>query len=294
MNYRLRLEHILKESGWAPDLPCLLDLLLSRPALRRFAFRYLRFKFTPLILDRIRNLDAPLEERARLFTAAISFINAGETYKTTGACRTKLVDQAIIRHAARFDSVHLVEVGASDGVASIELIDTLPNLREITLTDRHPSFFKGLRWPISLLLDGDHRLLGVRFLGLYINLSPGGQRDAGGFTEISTLNPLLAESRNIENIQPFDVRLSTLAEPVEIIKCANLFNRKYFPDEIIASAVQNLGKNLLEGGLLFISQNNERYQCGESYFVMEKHGDTLCLIEDKNEHEAVFLFRQES
>ncbi len=287
----LRLEHLLKESGPAPDRPGWLALLLKRPGLWTFSARFLRNKFTPLILDRIRGLDVPLEERARLFNQAIAHINVGETYKTSGPDRTRLVDQAILAHAAKYSPLRFLEVGVSDGTASLNLLRSLPKGTSIRLTDRHPVFFRKGRFPVTRLYDGDRRLLGVKILGLYFNVACCEPSRAAGLAPIPTLNPVVRAEAGVEDIERFDVRLDAVDQPAHLIKCANLFNCKYFPAETIRAAVANLGRSLAPGGLLFISQNNARYTDGESYFALQRGPDGLVLVEEKNGHEAVDLFR---
>lgn len=288
----LHLAHMLKESGPAPDSPALLERILRGGWFRTLAFRFLRLKFTPDILPRIEAMaSTPLDERGRLFTQAISLINVRETYKTTSAGRTRLMDEAILRHAGRFEAVRLIEAGVSDGVSCLALLSRLPNLKQAVLTDRHPEFLVR-RFPLgTVFLDGERRLLGIKLLGFYLNLSLDRRVRAAGFTAIPTLNPLLRERFGIDAIRPFDVLSDVLPEPVQVIKCANIFNCKYFPDETILRGVSNLGQSLVEGGLLFISQNNDRYPDGEAYFVLERRGGTLNLVEERNGHEALRLFQ---
>ncbi len=287
---RLRLEHALKESGLCLDRPWLLRRIVGGGALATAALRFLRLKFSPLILDRVRELQLPLEQRAELFTQAISLINARETYKTTGRGRTRLVDAAILRHAEGIRPLRLMEVGVSDGVSCLELLDALPPHAEAVLTDRHPAFTLRGGGPLCLLLDGCGRVLGLKLFCLYLNLPLALRLDPRRGRMIQTANPLLAEGTPARAVAPFDVCRDAAAEPFQIIKCANVFNRKYFADGTIRAAVANLGRSLAEGGLLFVSQNNARYPGGEAYFALQKRGGDLALVEERNGHEALELF----
>lgn len=290
MKASLRLKHILKESGLAVDSPALLDWLLERPRLRRFCARFLRLRFTPLILDRIRGMDTAPDKRSCLFSQAISLINAGETYKTTARDRTRQVDRAILRHASRLGARSLLEVGASDGMASLHLMDSLPGLERFVLSDRHPVFRRLGCGPVRLVLDGDSRLLGIKLLFFYVNLSLNRRVFSNRAKAITTINPYLLEHGKADGIVKLDMRIDRTEPPVHIIKCANVFNCQYFPEAIIKDAVHNLGRSLLPGGLLFISQNNDRYADGEAYFVLEKTDIGMRFVEEQNKHEAVHLF----
>ncbi|MDQ7834275.1 MAG: hypothetical protein RDU24_02740 [Humidesulfovibrio sp.] len=287
----LRLQHAAKESGLCLDQPWLLRRVLAGGLFRTLAMRFLRLKFSPLILDRVRALPLPLAERSSLFTQAISLINARETYKTTGLGRTRLVDAAVLRRAGEFQKPRLLEVGVSDGVSSLDLLAALPAQTEATLTDRHPEFTRRGFGPAVLILDGCGRVLGLKLFCLYLNLPLEVRLAPFKGRSIQTANPRLAEASPPLSIIRFDVCRDAAAQPYPLIKCANVFNRKYFPDATIRGAVANLGRSLTDGGYLFISQNNDRYAEGEAYFVLQKQGAKLVLVEERNRHEALELFQ---
>ena len=288
----LRLEHALKESGLCLDRPWLLRRVLAGGLLRTVLMRFLRLKFSPLILDRVRALPLPLAERSELFTQAISLINARETYKTTGLGRTRLVDAAVLRRAGEFRPLRLLEVGVSDGVSCLELLAALPPGTETVLTDRHPEFARRGFGPAILFLDGCGRVLGLKLLCLYFNLPLAARLEPSRGQAIQTANPRLTEASPPLSISRFDVCRDVAPEPFQLIKCANVFNRKYFDDDAIRSAVANVSRSLADGGYLFISQNNERYAGGESYFVLHKRDGRLAVVEERNKHEALELFKE--
>ncbi|PKN08873.1 MAG: hypothetical protein CVU73_06485 [Deltaproteobacteria bacterium HGW-Deltaproteobacteria-8] len=287
----LGLEHVLKTSGMCVDSPLVLRWIMRGGSLQTLALRFLRLKFTPMLLGRIRGLSAELSTRSALFTQAISYINARETYKTTGLDRTRLADAAVLRGIQGVPAPRLLEVGVSDGVSCIRLLESLPADAVAELTDRHPYFYrKGLPFA-CLLADADGRLLGLKLPLFYLNLPLSVTFDTASWARIETINPILPESLGINVIRPFDVRWGRATAPVHAIKCANVFNRHYFPDQVIRAATANLGESLLEGGILVISQNNARYPGGEAYFVLRKTGGRLVLEEKQGGHEALELFQ---
>lgn len=291
---RLRVEHALKESGLCIDQVWVLRLVLGGGMLAKAALRFLRLRFSPLLLDSVRALPLPLAERAELFTLAISRINARETYKTTGRGRTRLVDAAVLRRADDFRELRVLEVGVSDGVSSLDLVAALPAGTEVVLSDRHPNFTARGVWPVRVILDGSGRILGLKLFCLYLNLPLALSMDPGKGRRIDTANPLLSEANPPRPIARFDVLSDAFPRPFRIIKCANVFNRKYFADGTIRAAVANLSRSLDEDGYLFVSQNNDRYAERESYFALQKRGGCMRLVEERNGHEALELFREDT
>ncbi|MBA4357669.1 MAG: hypothetical protein C0405_08095, partial [Desulfovibrio sp.] len=188
--------------------------------------------------------------------------------------------------------LRLLEVGVSDGMSCLELLAALPPEAEVVLTDRHPTFTLRGRGPLVLILDGCGRVLGLKLCCLYLNLPLSLRLDPSRGRAIQTANPLLAEASPPLSISRFDICRDTLEPAFQLIKCANVFNRKYFNDATTRAAVANLGRSLADCGYLFISQNNERYAGGESYFVLQKRDNTLALVEEQNGHEALGLFAE--
>lgn len=286
-----RVLNVLRKSGPAPCSVPILRWVYRGGWSVRFAQRFLRLRLSPDILEHLRALPLPLTERATLFSQAISQINVNETYKTTGLERTRLADAAILRFASGFDSVRLLDVGVSDGSASVHLLQALKNLDVALLTDLHPVLFRrGYAW-LQLFLDGQRRILGIKLLGLYLNLSLDRTLDPAPFQTIETANPLLSENYGISSIRSFNAFTDFLTKPVQIIKCANILNRAYFPDADLRKAVGNLSRSLVPGGVVIISHNNGKYAEGEAYFALQRQGDTLVLVEEKNMHESLLLFQ---
>lgn len=291
MNSLRRIAHTLKESGPAPDRAWAVRALSGGGWPAVLLARFLRVRVSPDALGNIRALPLPLAERAGLFRQAISLLNVGETYKTTGLGRTRLADEAILRLCAGRGPVALLDIGVSDGSASVELLERLRPARAV-LTDLHPALYARGPRPLRVFLDGRRRLLGVKLLGLYVNLSPGGLRDTAGFTPIDTANPLLAEVHGVRAILPFNALADRLDDPVQVIKCANVLNRAYFNEADLRAAVSNLSRSLAEGGLLVISHNNAKYAEGEAWLALRKAGGRLVLAEEAGAHECLDLFRE--
>ncbi|MBN2139777.1 MAG: hypothetical protein JW718_02110 [Desulfovibrionaceae bacterium] len=286
--------NLLRESGLALDFPGLLRLVRSRAWLRVLAFRFLRARVSPDILGRVERLGCGLEQKAELFNMAISQIRVGETYKTGCAGRTALTDAAIAERAREFEAPRVLDAGASDGLGSLDLIHRLGPEASLTLADRHPEFWRR-PFPLgAVFLDGDRRLLSVKFLFLYLYLGSdpgrGGPLDARGLSRIDTTNPLVRERLGPFAVRRLDVFSGVLEPGFELIKCANLLNVEYFELERIAAAAANLARSLVPGGYLFIAQSNARFRDSEAYVLLRRQGGDLVLVEEKNGHEALALF----
>ncbi|MHC1752833.1 glycosyltransferase family 4 protein [Humidesulfovibrio sp.] len=305
-----RLWRMLRTSGPAPDGPRSLRLLETDGRLKTFLLRFLRVRVSPDALLRLRGLCAPLDERARLFRSAISLLNVNETYKTTGSDRTKLADEMLLglipALGCSTDQVtdqatsqttgqspgplRLLDIGVSDGSASVALLARLPKGSEALLTDLHPVLYARGPAGFRLFLDARQRLLGVKVLGLYLNLSVSLHANALNFETIDTINPLLQERLGIAAIRPFNALADALPKPVQLIKCANVLNRGYFADAALLAAARNLARSLADGGFLVISQNNAAYPGGEASFALQKRGARLLLAAQANGHLALPLF----
>ena len=281
------LYRILRMSGPAPDRAWAVRLASADGWRRILALRVLHLRFSPDVLLHIRALRVPADEKARLFSQAISHLVVGGTCKTTWEDRTRLADDAIVRHAAAFGQVRLLDVGTSDGTASLALIDRLPNLIDVILADRHGLLYA--RGPALLrrFLDGERKPLGIKIAGIYLHLPRETAADPSGFAAIATVNPLVAERIGDVEFVPFDARRDALRPPATVIKCANLLNREYFAAAELRSAAANLGVSLVDGGLLCISQNHPKYPDGEAYLILKRHGSALALIEERGGHDAV-------
>ena len=287
-----RLKHLLRESGLCIDRVRLLDAIRKRRWRKVLAFRFLRLRFSPAILEDARRIECSPEERGRLFSLAISYLNVGSTYKTTCGLRTKLADEAVLDIAKGYESPRLLEVGASDGSSALPLLEKRDEFGDIVLTDRHNRFFEK-KIPLGrIFLDTKKCVLGIKVLCIYLNIASDVRLKFENCFPIETVNPSLEHFHGLQRIECFDVFDEKRRRPVHLIKCANLLNCSYFSDKDILRAVDNMGRSLVDGGYLVVSQNNEKYAQGEAVFALKKNSAGFGLVHDRNEHEAARLFRR--
>lgn len=286
---RSQFKHFLMESGLCIDRVRLLDWIVKKPLLKTIFFRFLRLRFSPGILKNARSQNETDKERGRLFSLAISYLNVGDTYKTTGKKRTNAADDLLVKLAKEFENPSLLDVGSSDGSSSISLIES-DAFNKIRLTDQCNFFYEKDFLLGKFFLNAHGAFLGVKFLFLYFNLALNFRLNTKKYTLIQTLNPLLESHKSIHGIEHLDIFDTKCEEKFDLIKCSNVLNRSYFSDDLIIDAVNNLSKMLNSGGYLLISQNNESYKDGEAFFVLKKSTAGLHVEFSSNHHDIEHLF----
>ncbi|WP_419786669.1 hypothetical protein [Pseudodesulfovibrio sp.] len=288
---RPRWKHLLMESGLCLDRVNVLRWVLARPRRRMLFFRFFRLRFSPAILLDAMRLPAE-EDRAAIFSLAMSYINIRDTYKTTSGQRNTLADAEILELAAKRGK-RLMEVGVSDGSSAQTLLQNRHLFSEILLTDRY-NVFRYRNIPLGkVFLDSHNRLLGIKFLCFYLSVPSDTPHPPDGLQQIETLNPFLSEAPQQGGIRAFDIRNDRLEHPVDVIKCANILNLSYFTREQILGILSNLGNSLSEGGALVISQNNEKYTDGEAIVVLQKTEAGFRPVKNINNHDLWPLLGEE-
>lgn len=288
-----QLIHVLKESGFCVDRVRLLEFLLRHSWLKVFAFRFLRLRFSPQLIENAESLSVELDRKQELFSLACSFINVGRTYKTTSAARTILADKAVLQYAGEHEKPCLLEVGVSDGSSSLELLKRISSFGEVKLTDRHNAFYQW-RFPFGrLYYDGDRCFLGLKFLFFYLNMPTRNQSGRPGLKPITTTNPVLRVEHELA-VEQFNLFTDCYPQRFHIIKCANLLTRTYFSDSEIVEGVRNLGRSLADGGRMVLSHNSDVYDEGEALTVFVRSGTQLCLEANVNNSPLAQVFQNKS
>lgn len=279
----------LSKSGPCFDSWRFVKMLQKNSLLRTLCLVLFRFRFSPEVLQNIRNAeDLDTAEAGKVFSSAISYVFADGTYKTTSAKRTSLADAEVRQCLSEIDSPSLMEVGVSDGSSSLELLRDSSRVDSIRLTDKHPCFYsRRMKWG-RIYYDSNLRRMGFKICGFYLAVSSS-ERFKGELDPIETISPLVVGVTNSSTIEQFDVFTGRLSEPVSVIKCANVLNLAYFSKQAILEAVRNLEKNIVEDGFLVISHNNERYTEGEAVVVLQKIKGQLQVVKEYGRHESLGL-----
>jgi hypothetical protein len=208
------------------------------------------------------------EPSAEDFRAAMSIIHVGETIKITDADRHGAAD-ALLLENVELSGASMVDLGASDGSTSVELVARLPDFTSYVIADLYLSLRSVQVGRYLLFFDADgHCVLvsGRRLLAwptlsrtvrlLCAPLLARARRRPG--REVLLLGP---DARRLMRSDPrvtarvHDVFQPWPAPAPDVIKVANLLRRLYFSDEQIVRALKALLNSLDEGGHLLILDN---------------------------------------
>lgn len=280
---------VLLRSGPCWDSPAWLRLYLaglSNPV-TRFLLLALRFRFSPAVLENIRNSGLPELEKAALFSGAMNLFRAGTAFKTTAASRSPLTDGALLSLAR--PGALIAETGVSDGISALGLLEKAGGA-EVLLTDLQAAFPYSRRPLCTAWYGTDGEFLSLKF-PLFLFCTGVKAAPPAGAHEVSLLNPLVQAQHPAVRLAAFDIFTGSLPRKADLIKCANVLNLQYFPFERIKGAIDNLAANLKEGGTLFICQNNAKYRDGEAYVALRKRAGTLAVVEERNGHELLPLLK---
>lgn len=227
------------------------------------------------------------------FSKAISTLQFGVTFKTTYPGRHKHSDR-YVADLYRGSKPVILDVGASDGSTSLDLIERLgadfsrylvTDLNIATLyscNDRGTVFFLDRNGRCALRASRRF-IVYAEIHGAIFPLSwlakrlVSGSRDLDDWRELLLIQPELAKLARRDSrisIMPYDVFLPWTDARPDLIKVANLLNPKYFTAEQIKEAVHVQCFNLGNGGrLLLVSEDDDT----EKFSVFRKTPDGMRL-----------------
>lgn len=253
----------------------------SGSKLHTFLRRVLFLRCSPLVLNKLINPN--------LFTNIVATLSIGPTHKTTGSMRHKSVNKIMFDFINNFKSISLADIGVSDGVSSLDIYFKVKSrLKQFYLLDKYPYFrytkekygynFYNTDGDLVYMQIGNALLLHVfKIFGMRIE-------DSNGKTgTVSFDNPLL-KKENLK-VEEFDLFKGKLRHKVNVVKCANVLNSPYFTNEQIFKALENINKSMLDGGYLFVIQNNRKYKDNIAMLVLQKKKDSFELVLNHNGHE---------
>ena len=221
------------------------------------------FREDPIALVRP---DTPPEK----FRQIMSSIHVGDTIKITGSNRHPAADDLLIENVDVTGKT-IVDIGASDGSTSVDLINKLPGFGEYVIADLFLVAQSLEAFGHLFVYDPDDTCVlvaGRRFVAwpalarwvrvLYRPLLASADRRRGDRRELLLLNPavraLLAEDPRV-SYRVHDVFTPWPGALPDVIKVANLLRRLYFADADIVRALGALHSSLPEGGHLLMVDN---------------------------------------
>lgn len=203
------------------------------------------------------------------FRTAMAAFHVGKTIKITGTGRHSAGDELLVRHVPTAGHT-VVDLGASDGSTSVELLAKLPDVARFVIADRYfrlecythrgRTYFYGPEG--TLILVAGRRTLAwptsSRPLAAWHARGAARGRELGTRAELLLLNPqarrLLADDDRVE-LAVHDVFTPWPEPRPDVIKVANLLRRLYFSDDEIGAALDALLESLPQGGHLLVVDN---------------------------------------
>ncbi len=203
------------------------------------------------------------------FRSAMRAFAVGDTIKITGSRRHPAADRLLLDHVD-VGIARILDVGASDGSTSVELIEQMPTFVSYTIAD--------LYMYVSLVTDGQRQffyspddgecflVVGPRMLAWpsqsqWIRLwyRPLLRRASKKPPEeVLLVNPrasaLAATDRRVD-FAVHDVFTPWAGDRPDVIKVANLLRRDYFPEDRLRIGMSALLASLDEGGYLLLVNN---------------------------------------
>jgi hypothetical protein len=202
------------------------------------------------------------------FRAAMQSFSMGETIKITRSDRHPEVDQLLLDHVD-FTSAHILDIGASDGSTSVDLIRRLPDFERFTIADLHLHADASVNGKRTVFFQAD----GEAFLcaGRRLIAWPGESRVVRALyrREIERARRDQRESvlligpgvRRLAHEDPrvvfavHDVFQPWSGDQVDVIKVANLLRLDYFPPDRLVAAFGAILESLSECGHLLVVNN---------------------------------------
>jgi hypothetical protein len=236
----------------------------------------------------------------RQFSYAISTLQFGVTFKTTRPGRQEYSNR-YISDLYRGSRPVVLDVGASDGSTSLDLIKSLDGFERYYVTDlnlstrcghdRRGAFYFmdregkcALRASKRFLVysEADGAWLPLRILA---KLLTSGARNVDEWDELLLIQPELAgmaEQNPRISIMRYDMFTRWNGQPPDLIKIANLLNSKYFSEAQMKEAVRVQCSNLAPNGrLLLVSEDDDII---ERFSVFRKTPDGM--IHEYSHHEG--------
>ncbi|ACQ79291.1 conserved hypothetical protein [Beutenbergia cavernae DSM 12333] len=227
---------------------------------------------------------------AASFRRAMDAIHVGGTYKITRDDRHAFADAMLLEHVDT-TGAHLVDVGASDGSTSVDLIERAGEFASFTITDRYLE----LRWARTrrhiVFTDDDGEC--VLVVGRRLLAWPGQSRAVRALYGPVIRRARRAPRRTVTLLNPETLAVvagdprvtyrqhdvfAPLAPPVDVVRVANLLRRLYFGDDDIRRALEALHASLVDGGHLLVIDHHREPGIPPRAGLYGRAGETFAVV----------------
>lgn len=218
-----------------------------------------------------------------LFSNSVSSFKFGETFKSTQKARfLKTIE--VIKNIAFENEPVVLDIGASDGITSIDIIKNIP-FKKYYVTDLNIEVnYKQYNDKIYFFDDGKKCILiASRYFIIYSEYSdsifPFNKIAGHLFCKLSNskqvlkkaklINPLLKQIDGNIEIKKYDIFSPWSGDRPDLIVVANILNRSYFSDQKITLAVKNLFSILNDEGRIVVVDS--RKEENSTVFALRKN-----------------------
>lgn len=252
---------------------------LSIGILPRWCDRMLRAKNNPRTFvdhaEAIKKDDLACDRRR--FSELVGTVTSGVTTKSTRPQRHRITNQ-IITELCSASSCTILDIGVSDGVTSLDLIEALNSkFKHYFVTDVSfsVSYIESGRWTYFYDTAGGCFLMATDMF-IVLPWLEGAWFPVGSIArwllsraphyaddrakKASQIQPellALAEQDKRITIREYDVFRPWLGPQVDLVKICNVLNRIYFSDHRIVAAVENIKGALKNSAKLVVTDNRE-------------------------------------
>jgi len=263
--------------------------------------KFITFRMDALVETQDAKLASELYKRHRV---------SGGTTKETAPGRFQYRDEATLKIlGAGPHAVH--DVAVSSGITSMELYELLTAHGisfKLWVSDKFSKYFQKGTW-IRRIYDADKKLLHAYCLGiladwkvswkypftkfLFLLLSktdsPGGR-----VSEIPLYDPSLLKmlrSGAIAEMQ-FDLFATELPPQFTFVRCMNVLNLNYFPEDRILAALRLLNLSMREGGVLLVGRTGDGGFNTATFFLKTGDGNLESILDLRGGSEIKSLVRK--
>ena len=250
----------------------------------KFNDRVVNSKFKrllPTTLDPRGVLDVTIDPKE--FSKLMRVFKFGNTFKSTSLNRYPETQNFLLNYHFR-DKPVVLDIGSSDGLASLGLIENL-NFKYYYVTDLNPYvYFKKRHNNIyfydeeGLLILFSSRLfviypqeLNKIFSKIFFNKTYKiNKKLLLNLSLLKLINPIIETSNLKVEFNKYDMFEEWPKENVDLIILANILNRAYFKDSEIKKVINNLITHCNEGALLAVIDNRPNLDEKSSIFKLSQ------------------------
>ncbi len=229
------------------------------------------------------------EQTSKAFNDAMSTIKIGNTFKSTKQNRHNRSDKLLCNYIN--ESSVILDIGASTGITSLDVISTLNNLfAKYYITDYNIKVYYNKDKYYYYLFDINYKCILIfnktcviypnefRLLKWFFKNKIQSFIEKNDLKEALLIDPKVIDvvkSNSKIEVESFSVFDKWEKQKPNIVKVANLLNLAYFTNTEIVNAIKNIKVLMVDNGYLLIVENRDQEQ--GALFIKSK--DQFLLVD---------------